>query len=149
MRLLAAAFLLLPFFCVRDAGAASIRLISDEETEQFLSRIIEPLFKAANIKFNRYNVFIVEDNSLNAFVADGNRLFVHTGTLIRADNANELAGVIAHETGHIMGGHILRQKLKLQDMRQVSLVSAVLAGASAALSGRGDVAMAVMLGSQS
>ena len=70
LRTSAAAFLLLPFFCVRDAGAESIRLISDEETEQFLSRIIEPLFKAANIKFNRYNVFIVEDNSLNAFVAD-------------------------------------------------------------------------------
>lgn len=149
LRTSAAAFLLLPFFCVCDARSESIRLISDEETEQFLSRIIEPLFKAANLKFNRYNIFIVEDNSLNAFVADGNRLFVHTGTLIRADNANELAGVIAHETGHIMGGHILRQKLKLQDMRQVSLVSAVLAGASAALSGRGDVAMAVMLGSQS
>lgn len=125
-----------------------IRIISDEETEQLLADIIKPLFNAAGLKFNRNNIFIVEDNSLNAFVADGNRLFVHTGTIIRADNVNELVGVIAHETGHIMGGHILRQKLKAQDMSEVSLVSAILAGAGAALSGRGDVAMAVMLGGQ-
>lgn len=132
-----------------EAKAAEIRLISDEETEQFLQQIIQPLFKAAGIKFYRNHIFIVEDNSLNAFVADGNRLFVHTGTIIRSDNANELTGVIAHETGHIMGGHILRQKLKSQDMSEVSLISAILAGTTAALSGRGDVAMAVLLGSQS
>ncbi len=136
-------------FCVGEAQAQSIRLISDEETEQFLQHIVKPLFEAAGIKFYRNNIFIVEDNSLNAFVADANRLFVHTGTITRADNANEVSGVIAHETGHIMGGHILRQKLKAQDMNTVSLVSAMLAGASAALSGRGDVAMAVMLGGQS
>lgn len=139
----------LSFLGVFEAAAADIRLISDEETEQFLGRIIAPLFRAAGLKFDRRNVFIVEDNSLNAFVADGNRLFIHTGTLIRADDVNELAGVVAHEIGHIRGGHILRQKLQLQDINRVSLISALLAGTGAALSGRGDVAMAVMLGSQS
>lgn len=131
------------------AQAQEIRLISDEETEAFLADIISPLFKAAGVKFYRNNIFIVEDNSLNAFVSDGNRLFVHTGTLAKADSSNEIAGVLAHETGHIMGGHILRQKLKNQDMREVTLISAILAGTSAALSGRSDVAMAVLLGSQS
>lgn len=146
--LIGGAFLLSAFLAF-EVKSAEIRLISDEETEQFLSKIIQPLFKTAGITFYRNNIFIVEDNSLNAFVADGNRLFVHTGTIIRSDNVNELTGVIAHETGHIMGGHILRQKLKNQDMSQVSLISALLAGTTAALSGRGDVAMAVILGSQS
>lgn len=76
-------------------------------------------------------------------------MFVHTGTIIAADSPNELAGVIAHETGHIEGGHILRQKLKKQELQGVTLASAILAGTAAALSGRGDAAMAVMLGTQS
>ena len=136
---------LLPF----DAYSNEIKIISDEETEQLLAKILSPLFKAANIPFNRNNIFIVEDNSLNAFVSNGNNMFVHTGTIIKADSISELSGVLAHETGHIMGGHILRQKLKYQDMYEVSMISAILAGAAAAVSGRGDAAMAVMLGGQS
>ncbi len=132
-----------------ETKAREIKLISDEETEQFLAEIISPLFKAAGVPFYRNNIFIVEDASLNAFVSDGNRMFVHTGTIIKADSANELSGVLAHETGHIMGGHIIRQKLKAQDMYEVSMISAILAGAAAAVSGRGDAAMAVMLGGQS
>ena len=100
-----------------DADAASISLISDEETEQFLARQLKPVFRAAGIPFNRNNIFIVNDASLNAFVGDGNNMFVHTGTLMRADDENEIAGVLAHEAGHIMGGHILRQKIKLQNMK--------------------------------
>ncbi len=142
-------FFLLTALLAVEVKAQSLKLISDEETEQLLAQVIQPLFKAANIKYYRNAVFIVEDNSLNAFVADGNRLFVHTGTIIRADNLNELTGVIAHETGHIMGGHILRQKLKNQEMSEISLMSALLAGTTAALSGRADMAMAVLLGGQS
>lgn len=146
---LAGGFILSSALWAYAAEAQEIKLISDEETETFLADIVKPLFKAAGVKFYRNNIFIVEDNSLNAFVSDGNRLFVHTGTLIKADNANEISGVLAHETGHIMGGHILRQKLKNQDMREVTLISAILAGTTAALSGRGDMAMAVLLGGQS
>lgn len=131
------------------AAAQELRLISDEETEQLLAQITRPLFKAAGLPFNRNELYIVEDSSLNAFVADGNNLFIHTGTIIAADSPDELAGVIAHETGHIQGGHILRQKLQNQSLQEVSLASAILAGTAAALSGRGDVAMAAMLGSQS
>ena len=88
--------MLLTAFSV-PSRAESLRLISDEETEQLLDSITRPLFNAAGIPYNRNHVFIVEDNSLNAFVADGNNLFVHTGTIMSADNINELAGVIAHE----------------------------------------------------
>ena len=131
------------------AKADSISLISDEETEDFLAKQLKPIFNAAGIPFNRNNIYIVNDNSLNAFVSDGNNMFVNTGTLMRADNENEIVGVLAHETGHIMGGHILRQKLKLQDMQQVSLASLLAAGAAAAATGRADAAMAIMMGTQS
>ena len=138
----------LAFFPV-DAKSVDIKIISDEETEQFLANLVSPLFEAAKLSFDRNNIFIVEDNSLNAFVSDGNKLFVNTGTIVRSDSAEELSGVLAHEVGHIMGGHILRQKLKAQNMYEVSMISAILAGAAAAVSGRGDAALAVMLGGQS
>ena len=140
---------ILAFLAWCEPLAAQIRIISDEETERYLANIVQPIFRDAGIPFNRNKIYIVNDDSLNAFVADGNNLFVHTGTLIKADNAEQLKGVLAHEVGHITGGHILRQKLKIQDMQEASLASMVLAGALGAASGRGDVAMAVMMGSQS
>ncbi len=147
---LSGSFLLSAAFCFFTASpAAAIDIISDEETEVLIAHVAQPLFKAAGIPFDRNKIYIVNDSSLNAFVSDGNRLFVHTGTITAAENVNELAGVIAHETGHIQGGHILRQKIKNQAMREVTLASAILAGTAAAASGRGDVAMAVLLGSQS
>lgn len=132
-----------------SAQAQAISLISDEESEIFLQKITQPLFKAAGIPYNRNKVFIVNDNSLNAFVSDGNSLFIHTGTLTSASSPEEISGVIAHETGHIMGGHIIRQKLKNESLQQASLASMLLAGTTAAVTGRGDVAMAIALGGQS
>ena len=140
---------ILAFLALSTPACAQISIISDEETELYLSKLIQPIFKSAGIPFNRNKIYIVNDDSLNAFVADGNNLFVHTGTLIKADNPEQLKGVLAHEVGHITGGHILRQKLKIQDIQEASLASMVLAGALGAASGRGDVAIAVMMGSQS
>jgi len=139
---------LLAFLAYTPAYAQNISLISDDETEQLLNNIVKPLFKAAGVSYNPNNIYIVNDNSLNAFVTDGNSLFVHTGTIVNAASPNELSGVIAHETGHIAGGHILRQKLKNKEMQEVTLASALLAGAAAAAGGRSDAAIAVMLGSQ-
>lgn len=138
----------LVFFLSASANAGII-IISDEETELYLQSLIKPIFKAANIPFNRYKIHIVQDNSLNAFVSDGNDLFIHTETILKAKTDDELRGVIAHETGHILGGHILRQKLRMNELQNISLASMVIAGALGAVSGRGDVAMAVALGSQS
>lgn len=107
------------FMAAKPTAAQGISLISDEETEQLLGKIARPLFTAAKVRFNRNDIYIVDDPTLNAFVADGNALFVHTGTIIAADSPNELAGVIAHETGHIEGGHILRQNLRSRNFREL------------------------------
>ena len=128
--------------------AQTLRLISDEETELFLADILRPIYQTENIPFNRGKVFIVQDPSLNAFVGDGNNMFVHTGTLVSADNYNQLEGVLAHEAGHIQGGHILRLKIKSKQLQNVSMVSLIAAGIAGAVSGRADVGMAVVLGSQ-
>ena len=132
--------------CKASSGPS---LISDEQTQTFLSNIISPLFKAAGIPFNKNKIYIINDNSLNAFVSNGNYMFVHTGTIMNADTVNELSGILAHETGHIAGGHIARQKLRISQLQTLSVASLIVAGATAATSGRGDAALAVMLGSQS
>ncbi len=141
--------LFLPFvLSINFAYAQGVRLISDAETEQLLLDLAKPLFEAAKIPFENREIYIVEDNSLNAFVAEGNNLFVHTGTIMAAQSPDELSGVIAHEIGHIAGGHILRQKLKNKSLQEVSLFSVIAAGAAAVISGNPDVAMAAMLGTQ-
>lgn len=129
--------------------AQAITIISDEETERLLYKTAAPFYKTAGIPLRRSGLFIVQDNSLNAFVGDGNNLFVNTGTIMAADNSNELAGVIAHETGHIAGGHILRGKLQAEELQQIGLASLILASAAAVTSGRADAAMAIALGGQS
>ena len=136
-------------FLPKAAHSQEISLISDTETENYLAQVIKPLFKAAGVNFNSNNIFIVNDTSLNAFVSDGNYMFVNTGTLLNIDDTNELAGILAHETGHILGGHIVRQKLKMEKMQYAMLGSMLAAGAAAVSTGRGDAAMAVILGSQS
>ncbi len=137
-------------FCtIFSFDAKAINLISDEESETLLHNISRPIFKTAGINFNPNDVYLVNDNSLNAFVGDGNRLFIHSGTILAADKVNELQGVIAHEAGHIQGGHILRLKLKMQSLQEVGLVSTIVAGTAILATGRPDVGMAVLLGSQS
>lgn len=146
---------LLTGFCLAAVFARTVYaedlpvIISDDETESLLRRITEPVFNAAGIAFNPDKLYIVSDPTLNAFVSDGNYLFIHTGTLINADNVNQLSGIIAHESGHIAGGHIVRQKLQISKLQTLSVASLIAAGAAAAASGRGDAALAVMLGSQS
>ena len=129
--------------------AHALNLISDEETESWLYDVLTPIFRAAELPLNRDYIHIVRDDSLNAFVGDQNRMFVHTGTLLKAKNANEIEGVLAHETGHILGGHILRLKITMQDLQTATLASLIAAAGAAAASGRGDAAIAVVLGTQS
>jgi len=122
-------------------------LLTDDETETLIQEIVQPIFKVAGISYDSNKIHLLNDMSMNAFVSDGNHLFVHTGTLLKARNVNELSGILAHETGHISGGHIMRQKLKLKDLQTLSAISLIAASATAVASGRGDAAMAVALGS--
>ena len=135
------------FFSASKTFALS--LIFDEETNDFIYDISRPLYNYSQITFDKNKIFIVNDASMNAFVADGNDLFIHTGSIIKADNANELTGVIAHELGHIKGGHIIRGKLKSQSLQKASIASMLVASSLGALTGRADVAMAILLGTQS
>ena len=138
-------------FCISAVFAfgahAERSVLTDDETETLLQNIVQPIFKKAGVAYDKNRIHLLNDMSLNAFVTEGNHLFVHTGTIIEADNVNEIEGVLAHETGHIAGGHVMRQKLKISDLQTLSVISLLAAGATAVASGRGDAAMAIALGS--
>ena len=144
---LACGVLLLSVFCSSQAHA--LALISDEETEIFLHQTLRPVFAAAGVTFYPGQIYVVNDNELNAFVSDGNRMFVNIGTIIAADTQNELTGVLAHETGHIQGGHILRHKIRAKEVQTFSLASMLVGGIAGLASGRADLSIAAILGSQS
>lgn len=146
MQKLLMAFGLVAVFAFKVDAAPSF--LVDDESEALLYHIVRPIFKVAGVGYDKNKIHIINDMSLNAFVADGNNLFVHTGTLINAKNVNELSGILAHETGHIAGGHILRQKLKIADMQTLSAISLIAAGSAAVASGQADAAIAVALGTQ-
>ena len=135
-------------FMLPIASSFALSLISDEETEVFLAETVRPLFLAAGLSFDTRRIFIVNDKALNAFVSDGNNMFVTSGTIMNADSQNELMGVLAHETGHIEGGHILRHKIKTREVETISLASMLLGGAAGLAAGRADVSLAAILGAQ-
>ena len=124
---LAGSLVLLSVF-LNCGTARAISLISDEETEIFLHQTLRPVFNAAGVAFRPGQIYIVNDRELNAFVTDGNRMFVNIGTITAADSQNELTGVLAHETGHIQGGHILRHKIKSREVQSISLASMLVGG---------------------
>ena len=116
------------------ARAQGLPLIRDSEIEALLGDYAKPLFRAAGLGSGRVTVRIVRNEVFNAFVLDGSNVFVHTGTLTQAKTPNEVIGVIAHETGHIAGGHMaaLRARIAKDQTRalltQIIGIGAMVAG---------------------
>ncbi|MFM8799679.1 MAG: M48 family metalloprotease [Tagaea sp.] len=125
-----------------------MQFIRDGETEAIIRAYAAPIFRTAGLNPDDINVHLINDRSLNAFVALGLNMFFHTGLLLRTEHPGQLIGVIAHETGHISGGHIARLPEAMRDAWAASMIS-LLGAAAAAAAGRGDAAMAsVMAGQQ-
>src|SRR3954471_3623937 len=81
-------------------------LIRDAEIEHTLRMYADPIFRVDGLKPSAVKLFIVEDDSLNAYVAGGANMFIHTGLIMDCTTPDMLIGVMAHEAGHIMGGHL-------------------------------------------
>src|SRR5438067_958352 len=86
-----------------------LSIIRDAEIEQLLHEYTQPIFRAAHINAAATKIILVGDRSFNAFVANGQKIFINVGAIMDAKTPNELIGVLAHETGHIAGGHLARQ----------------------------------------
>lgn len=143
--------LLLPLLLCLLPGASaarSVQLIRDAEIEATIRTYATPLFEAAGLDPRAVEVLIVDDTTLNAFVAGGQKIFVNTGLLLAAETPNQLIGVLAHETGHIAGGHLARTHEALKNASAQSILALILGGAAAA-AGAGDAAAAIITGGAS
>lgn len=107
-----------------------LSIIRDAEIEQLLREYTQPVFRAAGINAGAVKIILVGDRSYNAFVANGQKIFVNVGAIMDSKTPNELIGVLAHETGHIAGGHLARQRQELAKA-QILAVAGMLMGAGA------------------
>ena len=117
--------------------------IRDAEIEATIRSYAAPLFTAAGLEADAVHVYILNQDDLNAFVAGGMNLFINTGTLMRTESANQLSGIIAHETGHIAGGHLARLQEELRNARIQSIIALVLGAGAAAAGGTTGAGAAV------
>ena len=101
-------------------------LIRDAEIEQLLKDYTQPLLKSAGLAQQNVRPVIIGDRGFNAFVADGRRIFVNAGALMESETPNQIIGVLAHETGHIAGGHLARLREQLANATTQSILAMIL-----------------------
>ncbi|GAA4642352.1 M48 family metalloprotease [Pontixanthobacter gangjinensis] len=126
---------------------AAQSILRDAETEALLRDMAAPLITAAGLEPQNVDVVLINDRSINAFVAGGQAVYIHSGLIEAADEADEVQGVIAHELGHITGGHINRRSEGIGAATNISILSMIL-GAAAALAGSGEAGMGIMAAGQ-
>jgi predicted Zn-dependent protease len=139
-----------------QAQGGRVPLIRDTEIESLLRDYARPILKAAGLAQQNVKVVIINDRAFNAFVMDGRHIFINAGTLFDAHTPNEVIGVLAHETGHLAGGHMMRLREQLARAQTQSIIAmllgvgAMVAGArSGASSGANQIGPAAVLAPQS
>ena len=148
MRFLARLLACLAALTFAGQPVAAQEILRDAETEALLQDMVNPLVKAAGLPPGNVEVVMINDPTMNAFVAGGQRIYIHSGLINAADNANQVQGVLAHELGHITGGHAIRYGEGASSATKISLLSMLL-GIGAALAGAGEAGMGLMaLGQQ-
>lgn len=136
-------------------GAASaVSIVRDAETEALIKTYLAPIFKVAGIRSENRQVFLIPDQSFNAFVADGSKIFVNVGAIVTAETPGELIGVLAHETAHVAHGDLGRIKQQMQTAKTAALIAALIglgaaaAGAAAGVGGLAQAGSGLIYGSQ-
>ena len=144
VRLLMAA-LVLGLALVQPASAQSI--LRDSETEVLFKDISKPLIEAAGLNPGSVDIVLLNDPEINAFVATGQKVYIQSGLLTSADNVNQLQGVIAHELGHVAGGHAIRIQEGAGEATGITLATLVL-GALAVAAGAPDAGLGIIAAGQ-
>lgn len=118
-------------------------LVRDAEAENLLREYAKPIFRAAGLPQGQVDIILVNDKTFNAFVPDSRRMFINIGVLMQAEAPSEVIGVIAHETGHIAGNHLVRMRQAAANAQIISVIGMILgAGAAAAGASTGNSSIA-------
>ncbi len=123
------------------AQQGKLPVLRDAETEELLRDYTRPILKAAGLSQQNIEVVIINSREFNAFVADGRRIFVNYGALYESTTPNQIIGVLAHETGHIAGGHLSRIREQLASAQTAAIIAMILGAAAlgaGAASGQGN-----------
>lgn len=143
-----------PFATSAQAQRGGLPIVRDTEIEQLLRDYAAPILRAAGLAKQNVKVVIINDRAFNAFVMDGRHIFINAGALFDAKTPNEIIGVLAHETGHMAGGHLSRLREQLARAQTASII-AMLAGVGAMVAGArsgsdsGNIGAAAILAPQS
>ncbi|MBS7540239.1 M48 family metallopeptidase [Ancylobacter lacus] len=129
---LAMPFGAVPAYAQESVPGSRPTIIRDAETENLMRDYTRPIFRAAGLQQQNIEVVLINDRSFNAFVMDGRRIFLNVGALTQSQTPNEIIGVLAHETGHIAGGHLARMREQLETVQTLAVVGMLLAGAGVA-----------------
>lgn len=127
--------------------AAAQSVLRDAETEAFFQEMAAPIVAAAGFNPRAIDLVLLNDPSINAFVAGGQAVYIHSGLISAADNAQEVQGVFAHELGHITGGHVIRGDEGGKPATGITILSLLL-GAAAAAAGSGDAGIGILMAGQ-
>ncbi len=117
-------------------------IIRDAEIESYLNEWFTPIFQANNMNPAQVKIILVQNNELNAFVAGGSNIFFFTGLIEKTDNPGELIGVMAHELGHISGGHLVRGRAAMEQASYESILGAIIGIGTAVATGDASAVMA-------
>jgi predicted Zn-dependent protease len=118
----------------RAQSPDGLPIIRDAEIEQLLRDYTAPILRAAGLAQQNVHIVIINNRAFNAFVVDGRRIFINVGALMDANTPNEIIGVLAHESGHIAGGHLARMREELAKAQTAAIIS-LLAGVGATIAG--------------
>ena len=127
--------------------AAAQSVLRDAETEAFFQDMAAPIVAAAGFNPRAIDLVLLNDPSINAFVAGGQAVYFHSGLISAADNAAEVQGVFAHELVHITGGHVIRGDEGGKPATGITILSLLL-GAAAAAAGSGDAGIGILMAGQ-
>ena len=117
------------------AVAEQLYFVRDAETERLLKDYASPILGAAGFRDDSIQPILVNDKSFNAFVLDGKRIFVNLGVIMDAETPNEVIGVLAHETGHIAGNHLVRLRQVASNAQLLAVIGTVLGVTAIAIGG--------------
>ena len=126
---------------------AAQSVLRDAETEALFRDMSAPLIEAAGLKAKDVDIVLIGDGSINAFVAGGQVVYINSGLIEAAVNANEVQGVIAHELGHVAAGDVLRGSDGAKEATGVSILSLIL-GAAAIAAGAGEAGAGILAAGQ-
>jgi predicted Zn-dependent protease len=130
----AVALAIAPIAPARAQEAKGPPVIRDTEAEQLLREYTRPILRAAGLEKQNIQIVIINDSAFNAFVADGRRIFVNYGAMMQSETPNQIIGVLAHETGHLAGGHLAKMREQMAHA-QTQMIIAMLLGAGAMVAG--------------